>query len=99
MSFSHSRWQKEENASLVTDVLSCHSGNNPYTDGVGCTSVCAPSAWSPSRAREVQQQRQPEHSTGRGGCAECGESLLDKCTFSSERKTQNVFPNPYRKVA
>lgn len=70
MSFSHSRWQKEENASLVTDVLSCHSGNNPYTDGVGCTSVCAPSAWSPSRAREVQQQRQPEHSTGRGGCAE-----------------------------
>lgn len=37
MSFPHYTWQKEENTSLVINVLSCLSGNNSYTDGLGCT--------------------------------------------------------------
>ena len=37
VSFPHYRWQKEENTFLVRDVLNCLSGNNSYTDGMGCT--------------------------------------------------------------
>lgn len=37
VSFPHYRWQKEENTSLIRDVLSCLNGSNSYTDGMGYT--------------------------------------------------------------
>lgn len=47
---------KRRRMPLVTDVLSCLSGNNSYSDGVGCSSACTTSAW-PCSGQERHSSR------------------------------------------
>lgn len=103
VSFSHciNRWQKEENMSLVRGVLSCLSGNNSNTDGVGYTDI----KWFYSFSFVSFPCRERCSSSGSLSTAQAGEVVLnemnhcgEECTCSSLDKTQSAFPNPQRKV-
>lgn len=54
-----------------SDVLNCLSGNNSYTDGVGCTNACTSSAW-PSSGQERHS------STDSLNIAQAGEAVLNE---------------------